>query len=121
MPVRECPYEQIALPGRKPIAPINREPRRRDRGRPIDDWLLESWALGVRRHVGSGVVHAVGDDWPTIVPAGDNDVQFIAPTRTVFGLVEAAARCIENQALWVAMAPGVDLRPDGASPDERVV
>src|ERR1700733_6190065 len=110
---RQRPNKQIAPPRWKLVTAIYRESRRCDRRRPINHRLLEPRALRVRRNIGAGIVHAIGDNGPAIVPARHDDVQFIAAARTMLGLIKPSALCIEDQALRVSMAPSIDFRADG--------
>src|SRR5258707_13920634 len=109
---RQRTYEKIAPPCWKLVTVIHRKSRRRDRRRPIDHRLLESRALGIRRNIGTGVVHAIRDHRPTIIPARHDDVEFIAAARTMLCFVKPSALCIEGHALLVAMAPGINFRTD---------
>src|ERR1700684_4366795 len=117
----QCPHEKIAPPCWKLITAIHRKSRRCDRWRPINHRLLESWALRIRRNIGTGIVHAIRDYRPTVVPARHDDAQFIAAARTVFCFPEPPAGNIEDQALLVAMAPGIDLGTDGSLSNEWIV
>src|SRR5277367_5521568 len=110
MPEGQRPHKQITLPRGEFVAAIHGKSRRRDRRRPIDYRLLEPGTLRIRRHIGARIVHAVSDDWPPVIPARHDDVEFVAPARTVLRFVKPSALRIENQTLWVAMTPGVDLR-----------
>src|SRR6267154_2342370 len=118
---RQRPNKKIAPPRWKLITAIHRESRRRDRRRPIDQRLLEPRALRIRRNIGTGIVHAISDDRPTIVPARHDDVQFIAAARTMLCFVQPPTLYIEDQALLVAMAPSVDFRTDGSLSDEWII
>src|SRR5580692_5600989 len=115
------PNKKIAPPRWKLITAIHRESRRRDRRRPINHRLLEPRALRIRRNIGTGIVHAISDHRPTIVPARYDDVQFIPAARTMLRFVQPSALYIEDQALLVAMTPSVDFRTDGSLPDERII
>src|SRR5580700_3219353 len=117
---RQRPNKKIAPPRWKLITAIHRESRRCDRRRPIDHRLLEPRALRIRRNIGAGIVHTVSDQRPAIVPARDDDVEFIAAARTMLCLVKPPALFIEDQALLVAMAPGIDFRAHGCLSDEGV-
>src|SRR5580698_2623292 len=118
---RQRPHEKIATPRWKLITAIHRESRRRDRRRPINHRLLEPRALRIRRNIRPGIVHAISDDRPAVVPACHDDVQFIAAARTMLCFIKPSALYIEEQALRVAMTPGIDFRTDGALSDEWIV
>src|SRR5271168_2300837 len=118
---RQSPHEEIAPPCWKLITAIHRQSRRRDRGRPVDHRLLEPRALRIGRHIGAGIIHAVSDYRPTIVAARHDDVQFIAAARAMFCFPEPPAGYIEDQALLVAMTPGIDFRANGRLSDEWIV
>src|ERR1700690_145939 len=100
---RQRPEKKLPPPRWKFIPAIYRQSRRCDRRRPIDHRLLEPRALRIRRNIGAGIVHAVSDHRPTIVPTSHNDIEFIAAARTMLCFIQPSALYVEDQALLVAM------------------
>ena len=69
----------------------------------------------------AGVVRAVGDDRPAVVAAGLDDVELVAPHRSVLRLPDRPCVGVHVQSQRVADAEGVDLGAVALLVDEGVV
>src|SRR5262249_42055312 len=88
-------YEDTPFPPRKPVAGIEQQAGRGDRGHPENRGLLEVGAG--RSKARAEIVAAVAHDRPSIVLAGPKDVQFVAPVWSILVFPDLAGERVERQ------------------------
>ena len=75
--------EQVAAPGRKKVARVERHAGRRDRRHPIFDRLLHAGLMGALVNLGAAVIDAVADHRPAVVLSRLRNVDFVTAARPV--------------------------------------
>ena len=101
--------EEVVFPLWEQIAGVEICTARSNRRHPIRERLLHAFLGSEVGHGGPVVIHAVGDDRPTVVEALLDEVELVAAARAVFDVVEFAGDGMEGEALRVA----VTVAPDG--------
>ena len=69
----------------------------------------------------ASIFGAVGDQRPAVIMSAQNEIELIAALRTMLVGPELAPRCIEGEALRIAMAVAPDLRPRADPEAKRIV
>ena len=113
--------EQVALPGRKQRAGVERHAGRRDRGHPVFHRLLHAGLVRALVDFRAVVIDAVADHRPAVVLALLDDVDLVAALRAVLFLPQLAVGRIDGEAFGVAVAVAPDFRPRAGFADERIV
>src|SRR5262249_24328846 len=114
--------EQIALPGRKQLAVVERDACRRDVRRPEVDGLFHAVLGGLVAVDGlAGILAPVADDWKAVVLALRDDRALVAAARAVLARPQPAGARLNRDALHVAEADRVNLGMRAGVSDERVV
>lgn len=103
--------EEVVFPFRNETSRVEVHPARRDGWIPIVARLFGALELGpsaVDR--GAIVVGSVGDQWPSVIEAGLDQIDLVAALRTVLPVPQLPGRWMNGQALGIALPVAPDLR-----------
>src|SRR5262245_66482682 len=114
-------YEEIALPGRKTLAGVERHARRSNRGDPDEQRILHAFLRRSLRDARPLVRPAPAHARPAVVPARKKNVDFVAAVRAVFVLPDRPGLRMQSQSQLIPMTQGKDLRLVASLADERIV
>ena len=113
--------EHVALPLRELAARVERHPRDRDRGRPVDDRILEALARETLRLPWAWIRAAEAHERPAVVCAGFQHVDLVAAVRSVLVLPDRAGGGMHREPERAAVPERVDLGLVARLADERIV
>src|SRR5439155_22675051 len=120
-------YEDVSLPGGKPVACVDGDSAYRRRRVPVVERLLHALAPAIRRRGSrptgrlAGVILAVGNDRPAVIAARLDDVDLVAAHGPVLGFPDLTRLRVDEEPDRVANPERIDLGPVPRDADERVV
>ncbi len=114
--------QEVAPPAGEAVAGVDDQARDAEGGDPDVDRLFHPVTVGalVDRQA-AAVVHAVPDHRPAVVPAGQDEVELVAPLGTVLGDPDVPGLGVDRQALGVPVPVAPDLGTGAVPPDEGIV
>src|ERR1043166_2222577 len=113
--------EQAAPPTGKAIAVVERPARQRDGRHPVKRWLLEALARVLRVEPRSAVVAAIAGKRPSVILAGQDDVDLVAAVRSLLAGPQLSVVRVHGETELIAEPHGVDVRLESRLADVGII